>query len=244
MENINFDNSTHFVAQSKGGAGKTIVSTILAQYLKSKINEVYFFDTDASNKTFSGFQSLNVEKVNVLDENKMIDQGRFDDLLELLVKVEGTTLTDTGSGEFLAIVNYMIGTDVLSILEDAGKEVVFHVPVVFDESVKETFICLTTLIENFPSAKFVVWRNFHHAKDTGSIDFKALTKKCPNIIGYIDMPKLNDQLEGLNFANMIYDKMTFDEYIDEKSNKIGHRQRIKKLKQYYFDELNKLLAAS
>ncbi len=238
---INFDNSTHFVAQAKGGAGKTIVATILAQYLKSRINEVYFFDTDANNKTFGGFESLDVAKLNVLNESKMIDQGKFDDLLEKLVEVQGTTLTDTGSGEFLSIVNYMIGTEVLPILEDAGKEVVFHVPVVFDESIKESFLCLTTLIENFPTAKFIVWKNYHHAKDNGSIDFKALSKKCPNILGYVEMPKLNEQLEGLNFSNMIYEKQTFDEFIQNPSNKIGIRQRIKRLKQYYFDELDKVL---
>ena len=55
------------------------------------------------------------------------------------------------------------------------------------------------------------------------------------------MPKLNEQLEGLNFSNMIYEKQTFDEFIQNPSNKIGIRQRIKRLKQYYFDELDKVL---
>lgn len=238
---IDFDNSTHFIAQSKGGAGKTIVATIFAQYLKSRIKDVHLYDTDANNKTFGGFESLDVVKVHVLNDEKMVDQAKFDDLLEKLVEVEGATLTDTGSGEFRPIINYMISTEVVPILEDSGKEVIFHVPVTFDESVKETFLCLSTLIENFPTAKFIVWKNNHHAKDTGQIDFKMLSKKCPNIIGYIDLLKLNPQLEGVDFSGMIYDKQTFDEFCADPSNKIGIRQRMKRLKEFYYKQLDNIL---
>lgn len=238
---IDLENSTHFIVQSKGGAGKTIVATIFAQYLKDRISETHFYDTDANNKTFGGFKSLDVVKLNILNDDKMIDQSKFDDLLEKLVEIQGVSLTDTGSGDYLPIVNYMISTEVVPILEDSGKQVVFHVPVVFDESVRETFTCLTTLMENFPSAKFLVWKNNHHAKDTGQIDFKTLSKKCPNIIGYIDMLKLNAQLDGVDFSGMIYDKQTFDEFCTNPSNKIGIRQRMKRLKQYYFNELDKVL---
>lgn len=235
---IDLAKTVNFVEQSKGGAGKTVVASVIAQYFNENMDQTYFYDTDANNKTFAGFKALNVERLNVLDDESLVDQSKFDILLEKLATVDNVALTDTGSGEFLAIVNYMTSTEVVPILEDAGKEVIFHVPITFDQSEKDTFTCLTILLQNFPTAKFVVWKNEHHGEDKGNIDFKQLVKKCPNIIGFIDMPKLNEKLNGKDFQNMLLNKITFDEYINDANNMIGNRTRMKRLKQHYFDQLD------
>ncbi|MDC4147547.1 hypothetical protein [Acinetobacter baumannii] len=241
---IDLAKTVQFVEQSKGGAGKTVVATILGQYLKSKQPATYFYDTDANNKTFAGFKALEVERLNVLDDDSLVDQSKFDALLEKLANVDDVALTDTGSGEFLAIVNYMTSTEVVPILEDAGKEVIFNVPITFDQSEKDTFTCLTILLQNFPTAKFIIWKNEHHGEDKGNIDFKQLAKKCTNIIGFVEMPKLNAKLNGLDFQNMLLEKITFDEYITNPNNMIGNRTRMKKLKQHYFDQLDAIFISA
>lgn len=241
---INLNKTVMFVEQSKGGVGKTVVASILAQYLKETMDEAYFYDTDANNKTFSGFNNLNVESLNVLDQDSLIDQSKFDILLEKLAALEAVSLTDTGSGEFLAIVNYMKTTEVVPILEDAGKEVIFNVPVTFDQSEKDTFVCLSILLENFPTAKFIVWKNEHFGEDKGNIVFEMLVKKYPNIIGFISMPKLNEKLNGKDFQQLMFQKMTFDEYIQNPKNMLGNRTRVKKIKNYYFEQLDNIFKNS
>lgn len=239
---IDLAKTVQFVEQSKGGAGKTVVACILGQYFKEKMDVTYFYDTDANNKTFAGFKALDVERLNVLDGDSLVDQSKFDALLEKLATVDNVALTDTGSGEFLAIVNYMTSTEVVPILEDAGKEVIFNVPITFDQSEKDTFTCLSILLGNFPTAKFIVWKNEHHGEDKGNIDFKSLVKKCPNIIGFVEMPKLNEKLNGKDFQNMLLEKITFDEYTNDPNNMIGNRTRMKRLKQHYFEQLDNIFA--
>lgn len=47
---MNVHNTAHFIMQSKGGAGKSVVSSLLAQYLLEKNPNLMLIDTDPSNK--------------------------------------------------------------------------------------------------------------------------------------------------------------------------------------------------
>ena len=74
---MNIQNTAHFVMQSKGGAGKSVVSSLLAQYLLEKNPNLMLIDTDPSNKTLSSYQALNVQRIELLNKNKLIDQSKF-----------------------------------------------------------------------------------------------------------------------------------------------------------------------
>ena len=62
----------HFIMQGKGGVGKTLISTILTQYLLSIDKKVLCLDTDPVNKSFTRFKSLNVDSIPLL-KNDSID---------------------------------------------------------------------------------------------------------------------------------------------------------------------------
>ena len=57
---MNIENTAHFVMQSKGGAGKSVVSVMLAQYLKAFNKDLILIDTDPSNKTLGEYKQLDV----------------------------------------------------------------------------------------------------------------------------------------------------------------------------------------
>lgn len=59
---MNLKKTAHFVMQSKGGAGKSVVSAMLAQYLLEKQKDLILVDTDPSNKTLGSYQGLGVKK--------------------------------------------------------------------------------------------------------------------------------------------------------------------------------------
>src|SRR6516162_1347823 len=67
----------HMALQGKGGVGKSLISAILSQYLSSKGQDVCGIDVDPVNQTFSEYQGLRVECLNLLREGS-IDQREFD----------------------------------------------------------------------------------------------------------------------------------------------------------------------
>ncbi|ELA09268.1 TraL-like protein [Moraxella macacae 0408225] len=72
---MEIQNTAHFIMQSKGGAGKSVVAALLAQYLKKMNNDLILIDTDPSNKTLGKYKGLDVQKIEVLNKRKLIDQG-------------------------------------------------------------------------------------------------------------------------------------------------------------------------
>ena len=50
----------HFIAQGKGGVGKSTIASFLGDYLKAKASGVklHCFDTDPVNPTFSRYSAL------------------------------------------------------------------------------------------------------------------------------------------------------------------------------------------
>ena len=79
---MELNKTAHFIMQSKGGAGKSVCSAILAQYLNEKTEgNLSLIDTDPSNKTLGSYQGLNVQMVDVIGSNKLVDQSKFDNFI-------------------------------------------------------------------------------------------------------------------------------------------------------------------
>ena len=79
-------NTVHFILQGKGGIGKTLVSTILAQWIASKdvaegAQPLRCYDTDQENATFSRYKAMAVKHVPVMTDSRNIDPKRFDALM-------------------------------------------------------------------------------------------------------------------------------------------------------------------
>jgi adenylylsulfate kinase-like enzyme len=101
--------TVHFTLQGKGGVGKSVVATLLAQYLKDKGIAAKCFDADPLNQTFGGFAALGVTKVDLMEtteKGRRINPRRFDDLVEQIALQPGEShvIVDTGSSSFVALV--------------------------------------------------------------------------------------------------------------------------------------------
>ncbi|KLB74858.1 hypothetical protein XEUV526_23600, partial [Xanthomonas euvesicatoria] len=71
-------NHVHFVLQGKGGVGKSVISTYLTQYLRSKATgkgkpAVLAFDTDPSNHTLARYKGLGAEALPLLNDADTVD---------------------------------------------------------------------------------------------------------------------------------------------------------------------------
>src|SRR3954462_14442279 len=87
----------HLSLQGKGGVGKSLVASILAQYLLDRGKTVRCIDTDPVNKTLSQYRGLPTEQLKLLRDGG-VDQRGFDGLMEHLLTDHGAIfVVDNGA---------------------------------------------------------------------------------------------------------------------------------------------------
>jgi len=70
----------HLTLQGKGGVGKSLIASVLAQYFKERGRDVRCVDTDPGNRTLAQYGALGADRLNLRDEHNRIDQRCFDNL--------------------------------------------------------------------------------------------------------------------------------------------------------------------
>lgn len=240
---MEMQNTAHFVMQSKGGAGKSVVAALLAQYLKEMNHDLILIDTDPSNKTLGSYKSLNVQKIEVLNKSKLVDQGKFDGFINDFLENNKPMLVDTGSGDFLAINGYMIQNEIPAVFAEMGKQLIIHVPLNFGQSKEETLKCLMGLAANHPSTPIVVWENEFFGENETDLVKTELFKRHKNLVSVIKIRSMNADTEEKDFAAMLQQSLTFDEVANTTDNpNFGFIQktRIKRLKAEIWEQLDAL----
>jgi hypothetical protein len=102
--------SIHLTLQGKGGVGKSLVASVLAQYLREKGKEVRCIDTDPVNRTFAQYGALAADRLNLRDEHNRIEQRAFDSLIQrFLTEDAATFVVDNGASTFLPLWHYLLG---------------------------------------------------------------------------------------------------------------------------------------
>lgn len=228
------DNSIHFVMQSKGGVGKSVVSSLMSQYLLKNVDNVSLIDIDPSNKTLASFKGLNVKQIDIIkDDENIVDQSKFDGFLQQFLESENATfLVDTGSGEYLPFNNYLSIMGIPNIIQEFGKHIYIHVPINYGQAEDDTKKCLLKLAESYPNVGIIVWENEYFGKP--SVDFVATKayKSIDNIIGVVKLNKLNADTFEKDFKEMLKSGMTFDDVrADEKTFQFFSKTRLTRIEQ-------------
>lgn len=233
----------HMIAQGKGGVGKSFISTLIAQYLQPKTTALHCYDTDPVNPTFSQYQALNPKIINILTESNNINTRFFDDLLEELLNLEGIAVVDNGAATFVPLMSYMAENDVADMLTDNNIRLVVHIPITGGQALSE---CLKGLQQtlNTINAEIVVWLNEHNGKieENGkTFEQFSIYKQYQNeILGTVLLEHFNADTYGQDIALMTSLNLTFDEVKTSEQFRIMSKNRLKKFKEYVFEQLNEL----
>lgn len=83
---MNNKDTVHIMMQSKGGTGKSICSSILAQYLYEKNKGLSVISTGPVHYTLKNYKHLNVKKIDTLNEEQRVDQSNFDCIFEEFIE--------------------------------------------------------------------------------------------------------------------------------------------------------------
>ena len=114
------DAAIHLSLQGKGGVGKSLVASILAQYFIHRGTTIRCIDTDPVNQTFAQYKRLPVERVKLIRDGG-IDQRGFDGLMETLLTSEGVFVVDNGASTFVPLWNYFLENNTLELLRHSGR---------------------------------------------------------------------------------------------------------------------------
>jgi Mrp family chromosome partitioning ATPase len=75
IQNPETRGAIHLVMQGKGGVGKSLVSTWLAEYLLTRRKEVRCIDGDPVNRSLAQYAALNADKLDLVNSWSVVGAG-------------------------------------------------------------------------------------------------------------------------------------------------------------------------
>lgn len=239
----------HLTLQGKGGVGKSVVATLLAQYLRDKGIAAKCFDADPLNQTLAGFAALGVMKVDLMEtteKGRRINPRRFDDLVEQIALQPGEShvIVDTGSSSFVALVHYLVSNDVAAVLSQTGHELVVHTVVTGGQALLDTLHGVAQLVKQLDSVRFVVWLNpfWGPIADDGKRfeQMKTYQEIKKRIETVVNLPAFADELFPQDIAAMLKGRLTFKEAIESPAFSLMSRHRLKVAQRDFYSRLDTL----
>jgi hypothetical protein len=206
--------ATHFTLQGKGGIGKSLVSFLFLQYLKSIKNNVVAIDADPINQTLKNFKNIDAQFFKLV-ENDDFNAINFDKLIHtILSDTENEYFIDNGSSTFIQLSTSLL--DNLNVFK-------------FWASQKDV--------------KIIVWLNEFFGKIEGDgkkfIEMSVYNENKANVAGIITLSTRNMHY-AKNMKEMLDKKMTFEEAIASADFDIVAKQRLTIIKRELFEQLEKI----
>ena len=235
----------HFVMQGKGGVGKTLVSVLLTQYLKSQGRKVLCIDTDAVNRSFYRFKAFDVKIIQLLQE-QVIDSSQFDVMVEQIFNTEcDSVVVDSGASTFIPLNKYIKDCELVQYLLENDCMPYFHTILSGGSDSNDTLQGVMGLLNTFGNLEFrpriAIWFNSHN----GSIEWmgKSFTdmdiyESVKDFIDYkVYMPILDKQLYGKDLELLLKTGQTFDDSRQDSSIRLMAKHRINTMQKKFYDSI-------
>lgn len=238
-------NTVHFILQGKGGIGKTLVSTILAQWIAGQDDTpLRCYDTDQENATFSRYKAMEVKHVPVMNDARNIDPKRFDALMIDILEQDGNCVIDNGANTFSPLMGYLIENDAFALLQESGRQVYIHTIVGGGDTLHDTAtgFAATAKATKVP---LVLWQNEHFgllqsASGKQFVDSQTFLDNSARIKGSITLSQRNADTFGADVKKMNTARLTAAEVMQNDKFNIMEKQRIKVVFRDLYEQLDKV----
>ena len=233
----------HFTLQGKGGVGKSLVASILAQYFLHRGANIRCLDTDPVNQTFSQYEALCAEHLQLMSDGKVDSRG-FDTLMERLLTEDGIFIVDNGASTFIPLWSYIVENDVLDMLHAAGRRVCVHTVVTGGQALGDTLKGFKSLADSTVEGNIIVWLNeyFGPIERDGKTftDMLAYRESESKVLGVVRIAKRNQDTFGRDVEAVIARKLTLEEAIRSGTASVMTKQRLKTVQRDLFEQLDQL----
>ena len=233
----------HLSLQGKGGVGKSLVASIVAQYYGYRGAEVQCIDTDPVNQTLSQYRALKAQHLKLLTKGN-VDQRGFDQLMERLLTEEGVFVVDSGASTFIPLWSYILENKVLELLLNAGRQLYVHTVITGGQALADTLKGFGSLAESTSQRNLIVWINeyFGRVEREGKqfVDMTVYKDNAEKVFGWVLLAKRHQDTFGRDFEELISQKLTMQEGIVEGSFSLMSKQRIQMIQREVFQQLDAL----
>lgn len=235
--------SIHLTLQGKGGVGKSLVASILAQYFRHHGREIHCIDSDPVNQTFSQYAELGAEHLELMRDGR-IDSGGFNILLHRLITEEGTFIVDNGASTFVPLWGFIVESNALEMLSDAGRKLYVHTIITGGQALGDTLKGFKSLADSSSERNIVVWLNEYFGviqRDGKTFtDMQAYKDSQNKVFGLVHIPKRNPDTFGRDIEEVIARKKTFEDAIRNGTATVMSKQRLKMVQRDLFEQLDEL----
>ena len=233
----------HMSLMGKGGVGKTLTASVLAQYFIDRGARVTCIDADPVNKTFCQYEALSARPLQLLCDGA-INPRVFDTLMEELLTQDGLYVVDNGASTFVPLWHYMLENDIIRLLRNSGKKLFVHTVVTGGQALADTLSGLSQIASTTPDQNVVVWINefFGRVEREGKRfeEMKTYTDHQAKICGVVAIPRRNYDTFGRDVEELIAQKLTFEHAIRNGNFSIVSKQRLKMVQRDLFEQLRRL----
>ncbi len=236
--------TAHFIMQGKGGVGKSLVASILIQYLLKRGLQVAALDTDPVNASLSRYESLGVKFIDIMNGSD-IDPGRFDEVIRHIdaSPPEAHVVVDIGASCFISLCAYMKECCAFEALQAQEHTVYIHSIVAGGVNLVETLNNYSSLVRHF-DVPVVVWLNsfFGDIKigNEGFEDCKIYRETAGSISGIVEMPRLGGVHFERDFVDMQTKHLTFEDAVKSTQVHLMNRQRLVMIWRDYQEAIDRI----
>lgn len=239
----------HLIMQGKGGVGKTLISALISQYFLSQNKKILCIDTDPVNTTFAGYKALDVKVIGLMEDNT-IKPRNFDNLIEAIAHSEADdVVVDNGASSFVPLAHYLLNNNVPELFRDMNIELCIHTVIVGSQGLLDCINGFDALVRNFirnidsdnsesVKPKLYVWLNHYfgpiEAEGKQFFDMKCFQNNSDQITQVLQIPTMEAETYGLDFTEILQNKVTFKEAYQNENLTIMNRQRLKNLEKKLF----------
>ncbi|PYT27047.1 MAG: conjugal transfer protein TraL [Acidobacteria bacterium] len=240
--NTNGDDSTlevHLVLNGKGGVGKSVVATWLAEFLVSRGRSVRCIDGDPVNRSFSQYKALGAEKLDLVNDDGLIQRARYDALIERFATTSGVFVVDCGATAFLPFWGYMVESQVVRVLREAGRTVYLHVPITGGETLGDTLLGFSAVA----AASTEIWLNEYFGQVVRDgrrlTEMQVYTDNQDKVLASIGIRERSPDTYGETVGAMRLKKLTFEEAISSPEFKLVEKSRLHIVRRDLFEQLER-----
>jgi hypothetical protein len=235
--------TVHLSLQGKGGVGKSLVASFLAQFYRAKGQTVRCVDTDPVNQTFSQYGALGAQHLQLMDGNQ-VDRRRFDGLVENILGNDDSFIVDNGASTFLPLWHYMLENGVDGVLRDANRNLLVHTVITGGQAFGDTLTGFKSLAETCEARNMIVWINEYFGpveRDGKKFSQMAVfVENQDKVAGTVFIPRRSPDTFGRDMEEMISRKLTFDEAVQSADFSLMSKQRLRMVQRNLFEQLDGL----
>jgi len=237
----------HCVMQAKGSTGKSLVATLLAQYLGRGGHAPLCLDADPVHGTFAGYQGLPVQRLpwrsNAAHATNLSDARPFDMLLQWIAQSPRDAVIDCSASICLPLLHYLASPRAHPRLARIRHGWVVHVPIAGGPALADTLDGFAQLAARWPAAtRFVLWLNpfggalVHQGQGVEALPtYRAHRHR---VHALLRLPALHPATDGRALAELQQKRLTFDEALAMASLGILERQRLTQWQRALFAQLD------